>query len=297
MERYRASFAIALAGLCMANNTIFGAVNVCDEASLRAAVAAGGHITFNCDATILITSTLVVTQNVTLDASGRSVALSGNRVRIVEVTNGATLQLINLTLDRGLAEGTNGAIGQVGGRGAGAGVLLAPNATLIATGCHFSNNRAVGGRGGDGHTGMGLPARPGGPAEGGAIFGGANLFLTNCMFTFNTATGGLGGILPGAPEMESTGSGLGGCISMADGVLAVANSLFTSNSATAGGAIYFAQRRGTVSNCRFVANTTRVSGGAIYHDADSLVVTDSRFLGNATSGHPALGGAIRQGFG
>jgi hypothetical protein len=285
-------------GLSLGIHTMAAAVAPCDEASLRAAVAGGGHITFNCDGTIFLTSTLVVTQNVTLDASGRTVTISGaNQVRILEVTNGATLRLINLTLDRGFAQGTNGAPGQVGGKGAGAGILLTPTATLSATDCRFFNNRVFGGGGGDTNTAMSLPARPGGPGEGGAIFGGTNLFLTNCTFLFNTAAGGPGGLFANGTR-ETPGAGLGGSIFVADGLLAMANSTFTSNAATAaGGAIYFAQRRGTISNCWFVANTTGFAGAAIYHDADFLLVTDSSFSGNATGGTPALGGALRQGFG
>jgi hypothetical protein len=295
MNRGRAF--VVVVGFLLGIHARAAPVGVCDEATLRAALAMGGQITFACDGTIFLSSALVVTQDLTLNASGRSVTISGgNSVRILEVTNGATLRLINLTLDRGFAQGTNGAPGQVGGKGAGGAILLALNTSLIATDCNFFNNRAVGGRGGDSNTVTGLPARPGGQAEGGAIFGSTNISFTNCTFLFNSAAGGAGGLSPDGTR-ESSGSGLGGSIYVAGGLLAAANSTFMSNSATAGGALYFAQRRGTVSNCWFVANATSFAGGAIYHDADFLLVTDSSFYGNATAGTPAIAGALRQGFG
>src|SRR5256885_5196100 len=49
----------------------------CNEASLRAALAAGGTIQFNCNAIIVVTQALTVTQDTTLDANGRTVFFNG----------------------------------------------------------------------------------------------------------------------------------------------------------------------------------------------------------------------------
>jgi hypothetical protein len=290
---------LAVFGLWTPMNIVRAAVNVCDESSLRAAVAAGGHVTFNCDGTILLSSTLVITQDVVLDATGRSVAISGdNRVRIIEVKNGADLELIHLTLERGLAEGTNGAVGQPGGRAAGGAVLVTSPSALNATDCNFFNNRAVGGRGGDGDTVLVTQPGSGGPAEGGAIAHGVNVFLTNCLFLFNAATGGAGGFwsLGGHPVIAPRGFSSGGAVSTGDnGWLVAGNCMFTSNAATAGGAIDLPYGRGNLSNCWFSANKAENSGGAIQHGGASLVVSDSVFFSNSTSGRPAWGGGIRHG--
>src|SRR5688572_31349219 len=55
----------------------------CDEANLRTAIAQGGMVSFDCDATIALTSTIAITNQVTLDANGHTVELSGgNAVRL-----------------------------------------------------------------------------------------------------------------------------------------------------------------------------------------------------------------------
>ena len=61
------------------SRTLFGGgvVMVCDEASLNAALASGGTVTFACDGTISISATKVIAQDTTLDATGRTVALDG----------------------------------------------------------------------------------------------------------------------------------------------------------------------------------------------------------------------------
>jgi len=44
-----------------------------DEASLRAALAGGGTVTFDCDGTITLANTLVITNDTTVDASGHTI--------------------------------------------------------------------------------------------------------------------------------------------------------------------------------------------------------------------------------
>src|SRR5580692_952979 len=79
-------------------------VSSCTQQALRAAIAAGGVVTFSCGGTITLTSQLVVTagQDVTVNGTGSGtgsgVTISGGQTtRIFDVTGG-TLALIGITL-------------------------------------------------------------------------------------------------------------------------------------------------------------------------------------------------------
>src|SRR4051812_44750803 len=78
------------------------AVTVCDEASLRAAIANGGTINFGCDGTIVLSSTLQIATNTVLDGTGHNVVLSGgNQVRVLFVATNVSLTMKNLTIANG----------------------------------------------------------------------------------------------------------------------------------------------------------------------------------------------------
>ena len=64
-----------------------------------------------------------------------------------------------------------------------------------------------------------------------------------------------------------------------------ANSNFTGNTATDyGGAVYFYQGTGTVSNCNFINNTASYWGGAIYFYDNSIGnVTNCNFTNNSAN--------------
>lgn len=294
MNRRRA-FAAVL-GLWATINTALAAISVCDESSLRAAIADGGHITFDCDGTIVLSSPLVITQSVTLNATGRNVTISGNdQVRIFEVGYGFSLHLINLTLSHGLVQGSNGAPRQPGGNAEGAVVWFSNLGTFRAKDCRFINNRAIGGAGGDA---IGGPPGNGGFARGGAIFGSAAIYLTNCVFAGNAAEGGPGGGPEpgGAPIFGQPGASHGGAMLALNAPLTVHNCTFTSNAtATTGGAINSSQSfsQASISNCVFVANTSGF-GGALFAMASGppLSVSNSVFVGNSATGQ---GGAIAAG--
>lgn len=113
-----------------------GTVTTCDEASLRAALAGGGAVTFACDGTIVLTNTITIATNTVLDASGRSVVISGNHVvRVFSVNGGMNFTLRNLTV-------ADGFVGTGRGFANGAGLLSAGNTRLID--CTFTNNRVIG---------------------------------------------------------------------------------------------------------------------------------------------------------
>src|SRR5438552_4349406 len=136
-----------------------GTVSTCDEPSLDAALAGGGAVTFACDGTIMLTTTKAIAADTSLDATGRTVTLSGgNSVRHFIVSSGVTLSLTSLTIANGHGQGTNGGVGMAGGQVNGGAILS--SGTLTAVDCTFSGNTVTGGNGGNGTSGSpnGLPA-------------------------------------------------------------------------------------------------------------------------------------------
>src|SRR5258708_4292959 len=82
-------------------------VSACTEAGLKAAVAAGGTVTFSCSGTILLTSPIVVTsgQNVAIDGAKHKIVLSGGHKTQLFVVDGGTLTLRRVTLTNGAVRG------------------------------------------------------------------------------------------------------------------------------------------------------------------------------------------------
>jgi hypothetical protein len=241
----------------------------------------------------VLSSPLVITQHVILNATGHNITLSGNnQVRIFEVGYGLDLHLINLTITQGRAQGTNGATARPGGPGVGGAISFLNLGTVRAKDCLFLNNQAVGGRGGDGSLAVGPPG-PGGAAHGGAIFGSAAVYLTNCVFRNNAATGGAGGIYPGgSPIPAAAGTSFGGAVALTGGLLVAVNCEFNANTAIQGGAADLAPAQGTVSNCVFMTNVAGSRGGAIFQEAMPLTMANSKFVSNSTGGRPAEGGTL-----
>src|SRR5688572_21717800 len=97
--------------------TLRGAVVTnCDEASLRAALAAGGDVVLSCDGTIVLNSPIIISNDVTLDAAGHDVTLSGsNAVQLFVIQPGMSFVARNLTFTDGLVRGTNANAGAQGG--------------------------------------------------------------------------------------------------------------------------------------------------------------------------------------
>ena len=71
-----------------------GAVDACDEDSLRTALSGGGLVTFTCSGTITLTETITITSNTTVDGTGQAVTISGNNaVQVFYVGTPVTLNL------------------------------------------------------------------------------------------------------------------------------------------------------------------------------------------------------------
>jgi hypothetical protein len=159
-------------------------VTECTEAALRAAMSGGGTVTFACDGTITLASTIMITTNTVLDATHHQITISGNAVGVFSVTAGIAFSLANLTVN--------------GGQATSGGGILNAGGLLTATNCMFSGNCAI----------------PGAWAYGGAIVNGSSVavaYLSACVFTGNYASGatganGLGGGSGGGGALFSSGT-------------------------------------------------------------------------------------------
>ncbi|MEW6306555.1 MAG: hypothetical protein AB1705_24075, partial [Verrucomicrobiota bacterium] len=111
MRRYITLFVLGL--LLPGQSYGGGVVSSATESSLDAALSGGGLVTFSVDGTITLTGTKTIAKDTTIDATGRTITLSGgNSVRLFNVSPGVKLTLRNLTVSGGLNQGSNGSNGQ-----------------------------------------------------------------------------------------------------------------------------------------------------------------------------------------
>jgi hypothetical protein len=168
-----------------------GVVTNCTQANLQAALAGGGTVLFGCSGTVVLTNTVLISVNTSLDASNSIVTISGgNAVRLFQISTNVTFQLKSLTLADGRVTGPDGASGPSpgpGGNASGAG-LLNLGGVLIADWCIFTNHVSQAGNAGN-------PTYTN-TANGGDSFGavvcslGGRLGLTNCIISGNASLGG-----------------------------------------------------------------------------------------------------------
>src|SRR5439155_20526004 len=129
----------------------------CGDTSLRAAMAGGGSVTFNCGpaALIVVFSQLVITQSTTVDGGGAAITLYGDDgTRLFYVSSGVTLTLRNLTLSHALVAASDGG-------------AISNDGTL-----YLENSRIEGSSTDINHSG-------------GAIFSSGPVFITNSTFSAN----------------------------------------------------------------------------------------------------------------
>lgn len=297
-----------------------GVVTNCDEASLRAAMVGGGTVTFDCNGMIVLTNTVVITNDVLLDATARSVTISGaNAIRLFYILPGATLTIQKLTLADGAAIGTDGSIGVAGGVGAG-GAIYNEGGTLKAAACLFLRNHSLGGTGGAGDNLFSPGA--GGLAQGGVVFNlNGQVSATNCVFTQNSALGGVGGIGGNKSPFAPGGDAAGGVIyNTSGGTVHIVGSVITSNAVVSGpgrrfglpsasgiaygGVIHNAGGNVTLTGGLIASNSctaelaTAANGGAIYQSGGALIILDCTFSANHVQGGRGItggGGFFRKG--
>ena len=243
------------------------------ETALRAALAAGGAVTFASSGAITLTGTVEIARDTVLDGSGQDVSISGGKaVRVFYVDINVHFSVIHLTIADGLSDfgaGIYNAGGQLtleqcrltnnAARGADAtgsaaagsagGSAIYNAGTLAAHLCTFSRNSAQGGSGVWGSTTFPWPVvnpSPGAPANGGALFNAAAATISGSSFDSNTAAGGSGGggagggpsDNPNRPGSYATdgaagAEGNGGAI-YNSGQLSLSNSDCTANAAAGG---------------------------------------------------------------
>jgi hypothetical protein len=196
--------------------------------------------------TILLTnSTLVLSNNVTIDASGLPGGIQISPVfgRLLYVQSNATVVLDSLTLAHGYIPGQSGVSGisppQPGQSVLGGGVYNA--GTLTLNNVILTGNSVLGGQGANGVPGptVGTPGGVGGDGSGGGIYNAGTLTLNQTAVSGNSASGGVGGNGGNGPSGSdggaggAGGSGNGGAIYNA-GVLTLSGTTFSGNSAVGG---------------------------------------------------------------
>lgn len=254
-----------------------GVVTLCTDAGLRAAVAGGGLITFNCGgaATITLASPITFTQNTTLDGGGLITLSGGNASGLLISNSNLTITLRGLTLRDGRSAEQ------------GAGFRVGFYNTLTVDTVTFINNVAL---------------RDSAACDGGgALFigGGGTATVVDSVFTGNRANNG------GAINSLRTD------LTVRDSVFTGNQAIHTAHidaqgDCGGGGAVYIDgansfSKSSTVmlTGNTFTANQTNNHGGAIFigvYANESVFVDASTFDGNRaavnTQGAAGTGGGI-----
>jgi hypothetical protein len=268
---------LAVRDACAGTNV----VSTCTEASLRAAIAAGGVVTLCCNGTITLTNTIDITHDVALDARGRDVTLSGgNAVRLFNVVPGVRFSLTNVVLANGRHVGQNGSNIVTAGLPGQGGAIFNDGGSVELVSCTLTNNGAIGGRGGT----DGFGGAAGGTGAGGAIFSkNGTLLFYAVNISSNVASGGAAGSIN--IGSSRSGDGSGGAVYSTNSSVVVINCALNSNTCTtvAGG---------------FSDNSSAARGGALFQASGSLSISNSDLEANQAAGGDApliLGSVPRPG--
>ncbi|MCX7792574.1 MAG: hypothetical protein N2378_18215, partial [Chloroflexaceae bacterium] len=269
-----------------------GTPGSCTEANLRATLAGGGSISFNCGSapvSITVSAPFEITAPETTIDGGGLITLRGQNSRIIAhrtigAQGSSVLRLRNLTITGGRASGANDAANG----GAIASVFGAANPAfkpaLVVENVTFEDNDS---------TVTSLTRGDAYDYGGGAIYSqGGSVTVRNSRFIGNDAN-----------------NAAGGAIHILQSGLVVEDSEFSNNSAigarpqdSLGGAIYIDGLGGEnglfrAARSAFTNNRAYNSGGAIYvnmyENSSRTEVLDSAFIENAViGGERAQGGAI-----
>jgi len=230
----------------------------------------GGTVLFTCASPTIIpfTSTITLSQGVTLDGSGASGPVTfdgGGTTKLFVVNGGVALTLKGLTLAHGSAS-SGAAIENKGG-----------TVTIITS--TLSGNSAYSGRGG-------------------AIYNNAGtVAITTSTLSDNTASVGgaiandFGTVTVTSSTLSGNSAPDGGAILNNSGAVTIVNSTFSGNSAPgggSGGAIDNGVGTVTIGASTFSGNAAQ-AGGAIGNNSGTVSITSSTLSGNSAS---ILGGAI-----
>lgn len=266
-----------------------GVVTYCGEQQLRAALAGGGVVTFACSGPI-VTNTITISADTTIDGSGENVTITGaNLARVFVVDPGMTLNLHAITVAYGAAGPSAD-----GGGILNQGVLNVTNSTF-----HGNSARAGGGIYNQGVVTLSNSTLFGNSAsgDGGGIYSTGKLTVSASTLSANRADYGLGGAIKSSFTTAiitdtlflANGAMGGGAIHLHGGTASLSNTRFLSNRGVdalhnfGGGAILTQVARLIVSHSTFSDNTTNFLGGGIYNNDGSLHVRASTFSGNSAT--------------
>lgn len=268
------------------------AMTNCAEGDLRALLAQGGTVTVGCDGVITLGSTLAITTNTTLDATGHQLTLSGsNTVRLLSVSTNVTFTAINLTIANGRDLEGAGVYNDGGNLNLlwvccrdNLGTNWADNyySTGEVRGAAIFNRAGAVNATNSSFTGNTVSSSGQRTTRGGAIFNdGGQLHLRNCLFQSNSV---IVGTMVG--EVTVGLEGTGGAIHN-QGALSASDCAFLENRAVAG------QGKGDYGGAGYAGGTAR--GGAICNPG-SMTIERSLFARNTSTGG-AGGRSTSPGFG
>ena len=253
-----------------------GTAASCTEEALRAALAPGGNVTFDCGgaATIAVTSEILITEDVVLDGAGAITLDGAGTSRLLTTDARVALVVKGMTFSH--AYGTPS---WQDGLGRGAAILTGWLGTLYVADSTFTDN----------------------VADPGDVEGGGAIYQTN------------GGSIVVLRSTFERNSGIaGGAIDNMLGPMTIIGSTFIDNQSTEGGGAVYTDGAsaeiddgigGTIYLCgdRFENNHTIGAGGGVYlyaYTLDNFVINQCSFVGNQallTSDGAALGGALSTG--
>jgi hypothetical protein len=243
--------------------------------SLREAITNavnGDTIVFSTSGTITLASQLDISQNLTINGTGQTIAIDGNAAeRVLCITATGTVNLTALTIQNGFDNAPC-----LGNTGVGGGIANLNGAVVNITDSTLSNNVA--------------------DTSGGGIYNGkGTINLTNSTLSGNISNGGGGGIfnvtalgivnVVNSTLISNTADGNGGgIVTVTNATTNVTSSTLEGNTAAngSGGGIYNGFGTTNVVNSTLYGNAGE-NGGGIYNRAGTLSVINSTLSGNNAS--------------
>lgn len=277
--------------------------------SLRDTLASAGNgdtITFDSGlsgTTISLDSTLILSQNVTIDGSSLAskITISGNDMyRIIEINTSITVTLNSLIIAHGRSQsdGSGGGISNTGG-------------TLTIINSSISNNSIDSWAGGGIHTYNGtltvidsvISNNSGAEFGGGIYTSNSELTVTDSIISGNSAGGG-GGIFTVGQDnddivtitgstISSNSAGYGGGIQNSNSVVTLTDTTFSENTSGDGGGAIWNDGALTINDSSFSNHEAELRGGGIFHSTGTLKITNSHFSNNSVGEVVSTGGAIQ----
>jgi hypothetical protein len=271
----------------------------CSEAALRAALAGGGIITFDCGAdpvVLTVTSELPVTRDTVIDGGGKVTLSGGGSSRILHIKSAWNVATPLLTVQNlKFIDGFTSDVANTTSTTQGGAAIFQDGGSLTVINCTFANNQcastgqdvsggAINGQGIGTLVIMGSVFSGNSGSNGGAVGTQAeNVTIVNTTFSDNTASGTDGN--PG-------NGGDGGALSFdgADVSLTLCGDIFTGNHANAqGGALFrvaYTDEPVTIDRCSFEGNSVDMTNGlagGLYLENVTIQMTGTTIANNSAN--------------